>query len=135
MVACPACITHPAHPPAAWNLAKGYLGLPAHAWVCGACAGPPLPDGTQSFSQQCGCVEALGFLSPHAAWDVPPRYYLMRDSCPGFLADSHRDPRALIGDKISAETRNQRVHYVSAHDGQPALRRARSASTEPPSFD
>ena len=131
----PARAAHMAQSLGTWTSAKGYLGLPAHAWVCGARAAPPLPAGTQSFPPRCGCIDALGFPGPHATWDCPLRYYIMRGPCPGFLADGRRDPAAWIGDEISDETRKQWLHYVSAHDGLPALSIARSASTGPPKFD
>ena len=115
---------------------SGFLGLPAHAWVCGANAAPPPPqDGSASFMPPCRCREELGFPGPHATWDCPLRYFERRGSCPGFFPSGQRDPSAWSGDNITEETKRRWKHFVSAHDGLPALEQARSARTGAPNFD
>ena len=119
-----------------YSPATGYLGLPAHAWVCGANAAPPPPaDGSASFTPPCRCGEALGFPGPHATWNCPLRYFARRGSCPGFLPTGERDPAAWAGDNITDETKRRWKRFVSAHDGKPALELAKSARTGPPNFD
>ena len=115
---------------------SGFLGLPAHAWVCGANAAPPPPqDGSASFMPPCRCREELGFPGPHATWDCPLRYFERRGSCPGFFPFGQRDPSAWSGDNITEETKRRWKHFVSAHDGLPALEQAKSARTGAPNFD
>ena len=119
------------HPPS-----TGFLGLPAHAWVCGANAAPPPPqDGSASFLPACRCREDLQFVGPHATWDCPLRYFERRGSCPGFFPSGQRDPSAWSGDNITDATKRLWRHFVSAHDGLPALEQAKSARTGAPNFD
>jgi hypothetical protein len=113
----------------------GFLGLPAHAWVCGTNAAPPMLTGQTSFHPPCRCSQELGFPGPHATWDCPLRYFEQRGSCPGFLPSGQRDQRAWDGDEITTETKRQWKLFVSAHNGMPALVQATSARTGPPNFD
>ena len=113
----------------------GFVGLPAHPWVCGTNGAPPMPDGVQAYHPQCRCSRVLNFPGPHATWDCPLRYFSRRGSCPGFLPSGHRDPSAWNGDEITAETKQLWRRFVSAHDGMPALKVAATALGGPPSFD
>ena len=83
----------------------------------------------------CRCRDELGFPGPHATWDCPLRYFERRGSCPGFFPSGQRDPSAWAGDNITEETKRRWKHFVSAHNGLPALEQAKSASTGVPNFD